>query len=74
MGLVYCIGFGILFLFVVVGFGWVGGLVVWVKWYIWVVNIVGGVLFIVIGLFMVSGVWCVFILGLGVSYGFMNFF
>lgn len=72
VGLAYCIGLGIPFLLVAVGFGWVGGSVAWVKRHIRAVNIAGGVLLIVIGLLMVSGVWRAFISGLGASYGFTN--
>jgi cytochrome c-type biogenesis protein len=57
IGLAYCIGLGIPFLLVAIGFGWVGGSVRWVKRHIRAVNIAGGVLLIVIGLLMVSGLW-----------------
>lgn len=57
IGLAYCIGLGIPFLLVAIGFGWVGGSVRWVKAHIRAVNIAGGVLLILIGVLMVSGLW-----------------
>jgi cytochrome c-type biogenesis protein len=57
VGLAYCIGLGIPFLLVAIGFGWVGGSVRWVKRHIRAVNIAGGVLLILIGVLMVSGLW-----------------
>jgi len=57
IGLAYCIGLGIPFLLVAIGFGWVGGSVRWVKRHIRAVNIAGGALLIIIGILMVSGLW-----------------
>jgi cytochrome c-type biogenesis protein len=57
IGLAYCIGLGIPFLLVAIGFGWVGSSVRWVKRHIRAVNIAGGVLLIIIGALMVSGLW-----------------
>lgn len=72
VGLAYCIGLGIPFLLVAIGFGWVGGSVAWVKRHIRAINIAGGVLLIVIGLLMVSGVWRAFITAFGVGLGIAN--
>ena len=57
IGLFYCLGLGIPFLLVALGFNWVGGSVAWVKRHIRVINIIGGALLIVIGLLMVTGLW-----------------
>ena len=57
VGLFYCLGLGIPFLLVALGFGWVGSSVAWVRRHIRVFNIVGGALLIVMGLLMVSGLW-----------------
>lgn len=57
VGVFYCLGLGIPFLLVALGFGWVGGSVAWVRGHIRVINIVGGVLLIVMGVLMVSGAW-----------------
>ena len=72
VGLAYCIGLGIPFLLVAVGFGWVGGSVAWVKRHIRAINIAGGALLIVIGLLMVSGIWRAFITTLGAGLGVTN--
>lgn len=57
LGAAYCLGLGIPFLLVALGFGWVGGSVRWVRRHIRTFNIVGGVLLIVMGVLMVSGLW-----------------
>ena len=73
IGLAYCVGLGIPFLLVAIGFGWVGGSVRWVKRHIRAVNIAGGVLLILIGVLMVSGLWRGIISAFGaVILGFQN--
>jgi cytochrome c-type biogenesis protein len=73
IGVAYCIGLGIPFLLVAIGFGWVGSSVRWVKRHIRAVNIAGGVLLIVIGVLMVSGLWRGIISAFGaVINGFQN--
>jgi cytochrome c-type biogenesis protein len=57
LALAYCVGLGIPFLLVAIGIGWVGTSLAWVKRHIRAVNIVGGVLLIVVGLLLVTGVW-----------------
>jgi cytochrome c-type biogenesis protein len=57
IGVFYCLGLGIPFLLVALGFGWVGGSIAWVKRHIRAINIVGGALLILIGVLMVSGAW-----------------
>jgi cytochrome c-type biogenesis protein len=57
LGIAYCLGLGIPFLLVAIGFGWVGASVRFVKRHIRAINIAGGVLLIAIGVLMVSGVW-----------------
>jgi cytochrome c-type biogenesis protein len=57
LGLAYCVGLGIPFLLVALGFGWVAGSVEWMRRNIRTINIVGGVMLILIGLLMVSGIW-----------------
>lgn len=54
---VYCLGLGLPFVLVAIGFGWVGSSIAWVKRHIRVINIIGGVLLIVIGLLLVTGLW-----------------
>jgi cytochrome c-type biogenesis protein len=67
LGIAYCVGLGVPFLLVAVGFGWVGASVRWVKRHIRAVNIAGGVLLIVIGVLMVSGVWGLVVHSIGVG-------
>jgi len=58
---------------VAIGFGWVGSSVRWVKRHIRAVNIAGGVLLILIGVLMVSGLWRGIISAFGaVINGFQN--
>jgi len=57
VGLFYCLGLGIPFLLVALGFGWVGSSVAWVRGHIRIFNIVGGALLIAMGVLMVTGVW-----------------
>jgi cytochrome c-type biogenesis protein len=69
VGVFYCLGLGIPFVLVALGFGWVTGSIAWVKRHIRVVNIVGGVLLMVIGVLMVSGLWTAVMSELGVVIG-----
>jgi cytochrome c-type biogenesis protein len=57
LGAAYCIGLGVPFLLVALGFGWVSGSVDWLKRNIRIVNIIGGVVLVLIGVLMVSGLW-----------------
>lgn len=54
---VYCLGLGIPFVLVAIGFGWVGTSIAWVKRHIRLINIIGGALLIAIGLLLVTGLW-----------------
>jgi cytochrome c-type biogenesis protein len=65
LGAVYCLGLGIPFLLVALGFGWVAGSVAWLKRNIRVVNLIGGALLVLIGIAMVTGLWTMFISSLG---------
>ncbi|HEU4849725.1 MAG TPA: cytochrome c biogenesis protein CcdA [Terrimesophilobacter sp.] len=69
LGAVYCLGLGIPFLLVALGFGWVSGSVAWLKRNIRVVNIVGGVMLVAIGLLMVTGLWQAIVSSLGAVIG-----
>lgn len=57
LALAYCLGLGIPFLLVALGFSWVAGSVAWMKRNIRTINIIGGSLLILVGLAMVTGVW-----------------
>lgn len=65
LAIAYCVGLGIPFLLVALGFGWVTGSVAWLKRNIRVINIIGGALLITIGVLMVTGVWREFISSFG---------
>lgn len=53
----YCLGLGIPFLLIALGFGWVTNAVGWLKKNLRAVNITGGVILMAIGMAMVTGVW-----------------
>ena len=72
LGLAYCLGLGIPFLLVALGFSWVTGSVAWLKRHIRLINIIGGTMLIIIGLLMVTGVWREVISNLGVMIGGFN--
>jgi len=72
LGLAYCLGLGIPFLLVALGFSWVTGSVAWLKRHIRLINIIGGTMLIVIGLLMVTGVWRDVMSNLGVIIGGFN--
>ena len=59
LGLAYCIGLGIPFLLVALGFGWVTGSLAFFRRHIRTINLIGGSLLIAIGLLMVSGLWTI---------------
>ncbi|MBX3067327.1 MAG: sulfite exporter TauE/SafE family protein [Cryobacterium sp.] len=65
LGFIYCLGLGIPFLLVALGFGWVANSVSWLKRNIRTINIIGGAVLILVGLLMVSGVWQAIISSLG---------
>ena len=57
LGLAYSLGLGIPFVLVALGFGWATRSVTFLRRHIRTVNLIGGVLLIVMGLLMVTGVW-----------------
>ena len=61
LGLAYCIGLGIPFLLVALGFGWVTGSLAFLRRHIRAINVIGGALLMLIGVLMVSGLWTVWI-------------
>ncbi|MEO7348758.1 MAG: cytochrome c biogenesis protein CcdA [Terrimesophilobacter sp.] len=69
LGAAYCIGLGVPFLLVALGFGWVSGSVDWLKRNIRIINIVGGVILVIIGLLMVTGLWQALMSQLGAVIG-----
>ena len=69
LGAAYCLGLGIPFLLVALGFGWVTGSVSWLKRNIRIINIIGGSLLVLIGLAMVTGLWGAFMSSFGAVIG-----
>ncbi|MFB8385511.1 cytochrome c biogenesis CcdA family protein [Microbacterium sp. NPDC055910] len=57
LGLAYSLGLGIPFVLLTLGFGWATRSVSFLRRHIRTVNIIGGVLLILVGLLMVTGVW-----------------
>jgi cytochrome c-type biogenesis protein len=57
LGVAYCVGLGVPFLLVALGFGWVGTSIGWVRRHIRAINLVGGALLIVMGVLLVTGAW-----------------
>jgi cytochrome c-type biogenesis protein len=57
LGLAYSLGLGIPFIVLTLGFGWATRSVTFLRRHIRAVNIIGGVLLIVLGVLMVTGVW-----------------
>jgi cytochrome c-type biogenesis protein len=53
----YCLGLGIPFVVVAIGFGWVAGALTFLRRHRRIISQVGGVLLIVIGVLLVSGQW-----------------
>lgn len=57
LGLAYSLGLGIPFILITLGFGWATRSVTFLRRHIRAVNIIGGVMLILLGLLMVTGVW-----------------
>lgn len=57
LALCYCIGLGLPFVVAAFGFGWMTRTMTFFKRHIRAVNLIGGVLLILIGLLMVTGLW-----------------
>lgn len=57
LGLAYSLGLGIPFLLAALGFGWATRSIGFLRRHVRALNVVGGVLLIVLGALMVSGVW-----------------
>jgi cytochrome c-type biogenesis protein len=57
LAVAYSLGLGIPFLLLAIGFGWAARSVTFLRRHIRAINIAGGVLLIVLGVLMVTGVW-----------------
>lgn len=65
LALAYCIGLGVPFLLVALGFGWAASTIAWVRRNIRVVNLIGGLILVALGILMVSGLWRAWMSALG---------
>ncbi len=57
LGLAYSLGLGIPFILITLGFGWATRSVGFLRRHIRTVNIIGGVMLVILGVLMVTGVW-----------------
>lgn len=57
LGFAYCVGLGIPFILLAFGLSWATGSVAFLKRHIRAINIFGGILLIVLGVLMVTGLW-----------------
>lgn len=64
IGAAYCLGLGVPFLAVAFGLGWASRALQFLRRHVRTINIAGGVLLIIMGLLMVTGVWHAMILAL----------
>jgi cytochrome c-type biogenesis protein len=60
LGLAYSLGLGIPFILITLGFGWATRSLTFLRRHIRAVNLIGGVLLVVLGVLMVTGVWSAF--------------
>ncbi|WP_022884677.1 cytochrome c biogenesis CcdA family protein [Glaciibacter superstes] len=72
LALFYGLGLGVPFLIIALGFSWATGAVSFLKRHIRVINLLGGLVLVLIGVLMVSGLWNLWMLELqGVIGGFV---
>lgn len=57
LGVAYSLGLGIPFLLIALGLGWATRTIGFLRRHVRIINIIGGVLLIVLGVLMVTGVW-----------------
>lgn len=64
LALFYALGLGVPFIVIALGLGWATHAVAFLRRHIRLINVIGGVLLVVIGLLMVTGVWNAWMLSL----------
>jgi cytochrome c-type biogenesis protein len=57
LGFAFCVGLGVPFLLVALGLGWLANSLTWLKRHVRLMNMLGGVVLVLLGVLMVSGVW-----------------
>lgn len=57
LGFVYCLGLGLPFLLLAWGFGWATSAVQFMRKHVRLINIAGGVMLVLLGVLMVTGLW-----------------
>ena len=57
LGIGYCLGLGIPFLLLALGFTWMTGSVAWIKRHIRAINLAGGAMLVAVGTLMATGLW-----------------
>ncbi|HBS10092.1 MAG TPA: cytochrome C biogenesis protein, partial [Microbacterium sp.] len=57
LGLTYSLGLGIPFVLLALGLGWATSAVTFLRRHIRVINIAGGILLVLLGVLMLTGVW-----------------
>jgi cytochrome c-type biogenesis protein len=67
LGLVYCLGLGIPFLVLALGLNWATKSVGFLRRHTRAINITGGVMLIILGVLMISGVWGILMSRLGAT-------
>lgn len=65
LGVVYSLGLGIPFILLALGFGWASKAMGFFRRHLRVINIVGGVMLIIMGVLMVTGLWTMLMARLG---------
>jgi len=65
LAIAYCVGLGVPFLLVALGFGWAASTIDWVRRNIRTVNLIGGLILVALGVLMVSGLWRAWMSALG---------
>lgn len=72
LSFVYCLGLGLPFIVMAIGFGWATRSIAWVRRNIRIINILGGLTLVALGVLLVSGVWNQWILAIqGVIAGYV---
>ncbi len=57
LALAYCLGIGVPFMFIALGFGWMSRVVEVIRRHARLINLIGGGILVVLGLLMVTGLW-----------------